>query len=115
MLQTLFYVPAHVAGYPVFGFGLLLAAWAVASAALMAWLFWRHGLSADTLGYLPILAIVGAMIAWVLPLLCKPPGLPVHGYGVMMLMAVLSGTAWPRGGHGRSGSAPTWFSRWSSG
>ena len=33
------------------------------------------------------------MIAWVLPLLCKPPGLPVRGYGVMMLMAVLSGTA----------------------
>ena len=44
MLQTLFYIPADVAGYPVFGFGLLLATWAVASAAMMAWLFWRHGL-----------------------------------------------------------------------
>jgi phosphatidylglycerol:prolipoprotein diacylglycerol transferase len=93
MLQTIFYIPDHVAGYPVFGFGLLLAVWAVSSAAMMAWLVWRHGLSADTLGYLPILAIIGAMIAWVLPALSKPAGLPVHGYGVMMLLAVLSGTA----------------------
>jgi phosphatidylglycerol:prolipoprotein diacylglycerol transferase len=92
VLQTLFYIPAHVAGYPVFGFGLLLAVWAVASVALMVWLVWRHGWTADTLGYLPILAVIGAMIAGVLPALVKPAGLPVRGYGVMMLLAVLSGT-----------------------
>jgi phosphatidylglycerol:prolipoprotein diacylglycerol transferase len=93
VLQTLFYIPAHVAGYPVFGFGLLLAVWAVVSAATMVRLVRRQGLSADTLWSLLILAIPGAIIAWVLPLACKPAGLPVHGYGVMMLTAILSGTA----------------------
>ena len=76
--QTLFYIPAHVAGYPVFGFGLLLAVWAVASvghagvAGLAAWTS-----TADTLGYVPILAIVGAIIAWVLPAAVQAAG-PAH-------------------------------------
>ena len=33
----------------------------------------------------------GVAIAWVLPLLCEPRGLPIRGYGMMMLLAVLSG------------------------
>ena len=33
----------------------------------------------------------GLAIAFVLPLLCEPRGLPIRGYGMMMLLAVLSG------------------------
>lgn len=93
MLQTFFHIPAEVSGWPVFGFGLLLAAWAVFSAGLLVWLAWRQGFNADTWGYLPILLLVGAIVAWVLPAICDDRGLPIRGYGVMMLLAVATATA----------------------
>ena len=52
---------------PVFGLGLALAVWAVFSVVLLAWLLWRQGPNADTLGYLPLLVIVAGAILWVLP------------------------------------------------
>ena len=46
MLQTLFYIPCELFGLPVFGFGLLLAVWAVISLAWVAfWMRLRAGLS----------------------------------------------------------------------
>ena len=93
MLQTLYTIPVEIAGWPVFGFGLLLAVWAVASVGLLTWLAWRQGFNADTWGYVPILMLIGAIIAWVLPELCNERGLPIRGYGVMMLLAVASAAA----------------------
>ncbi len=98
MCQTLFHIPATVAGYPVFGFGLLLAVWAAASIITLAVLARRQGFNADTWGYVPILLLIGAIIAWVLPAICVkspsgvPLGLPIRGYGMMMLLAVVSAT-----------------------
>jgi prolipoprotein diacylglyceryltransferase len=91
MLQTLFYFPCELFGLPVFGFGLLFAVWAVASVVAVARLFRRQGINADTLSYVLVLAVMGTVIAWLLPLLCDSRGLPVRGYGMMMLLAVLSG------------------------
>src|SRR5580658_8802490 len=91
MLQTLFYIPSELFGLPVFGFGLLLAVWAVASVVLVAWLSRRQGFNADTIGYVQVLAVLGLAIAFVLPMICDSRGLPVRGYGMMMLLAVLSG------------------------
>ncbi len=91
MLQTLFYIPCEVFGLPVFGFGLLLAVWAAASAVLLAWLIRRQGWNADTRSQALVLAVLGAAIALLLPLLCDARGLPIRGYGMMMLLAVLSG------------------------
>ncbi|MGD0900825.1 MAG: prolipoprotein diacylglyceryl transferase family protein [Thermoguttaceae bacterium] len=91
MLQTLFFIPNEIAGWPVFGFGLLLAAWIAACVAVLAWLVRKQGLVADTWGYLPLMAVMAAVIAWVLPVLCEPRGLPIRGYGMMILVAVVSG------------------------
>jgi len=91
MQQTLFYIPCELFGLPVFGFGLLLAVWAVGSAALLAWLIHRQGFNVDTRGHAQVLAVLGVAIAFVLPMLCEPRGLPIRGYGMMMLVAVLSG------------------------
>ena len=93
MLQTLFYIPSHLpGGMPVFGFGLLLAVWAAFCAGFFGWLVWRQGFNADTWSYLPIFLLVAAVIVWLLPALGKGDrGLPIHGYGVMVLAAVLSG------------------------
>ncbi len=99
MLQTLFLIPAKVAGYPVFGFGLLLTLWAVVSVGTLVRLVRRQGFNADTWSYVPILLLLGVVIAWVLPAICERGdggellGLPIRGYGVMMLTAVVSGTA----------------------
>jgi phosphatidylglycerol---prolipoprotein diacylglyceryl transferase len=92
MLKTLFYIPAEIAGYPMFGVGILLAVWAVASVAILAWLAWRQGFNADTWGYVPMLLVVGVVFRWVLPAIREPQGLPIRGYGVMMLLAVVAGT-----------------------
>jgi phosphatidylglycerol---prolipoprotein diacylglyceryl transferase len=98
MHQTLIRIPAEIAGCPVFGFGLLLAVWAVASVVTLVWLARRQGFNADTWGYVPIFLMIGAIIAFLLPAICEPApdtqqlGLPIRGYGVMMLLAVVSGT-----------------------
>ena len=93
MHQTLFHIPSDIGGIAVFGFGLLLAVWAVVALGVLAWLVRRQGFSADTWSYVPIFLIVGAVIAWLLPALCKEEGLPIRGYGTMMLVAVISATA----------------------
>jgi phosphatidylglycerol:prolipoprotein diacylglycerol transferase len=94
MHQTLFYIPSHLPnGMPVFGFGLLLAIWALFCVGLFIWLVRRQGLNADTWSYLPIFLVVAAAILWLLPAIGKGPGLPIRGYGVMVLTAVLSGAA----------------------
>ena len=93
MLQTLFHIPNEITGMPVFGFGLLLALWAAGSLALLAWLGWRQGFNADTWGYVPILALIGAAIWFVLPRLAEAEGLPIRGYGVMLLLALLASTS----------------------
>ena len=91
MLQTIFFIPNEIGGVPLFGPGLLLALCAFAGVVTVGWLAWRQGLNADTLGYIPLFAILGAIVWFVLPQVCEPPdGLPIRGYGTMLLVAVLS-------------------------
>jgi len=94
MRQTLFYIPnEEIAGLPVFGRGWLLLAWAVFSIVLLIWLIRKQGSRAEAWGYAPLLVLVGAAIWFVLPRLCEPQGLPIRGYGVMLLVAVSSAVA----------------------
>jgi len=91
MRSILFHIPNDIAGIPVFeGFGLLLWIWAVASVLLLAWLYRRQGLNADTLGYVLLLLVIGAIVWLVLPRLCDEEGFPIRGFGVMLLVAVVS-------------------------
>ncbi len=111
MHRVLFYIPPEINGIPIFGPvvdgsvtrgpGLLLAVWVLFGVGLMAWLAWRQGFNADTLGYLPLLLLVGAIIWWLLPAVCEAPqagleksrGFPIRGFGVKMLLAVVAGTS----------------------
>jgi len=90
MWRTLFHIPSEIAGIPTFGAGLLLAAWCGLSVVLMVWLVRRQGFTADTWGYVPLLALVAAAIWLVLPRLTDARGLPIRGFGLMLLLAVLS-------------------------
>ena len=90
MLQTIYFIPNEIGGIPLFGFGLLLALCAIACVVTVAWLAWRQGFNADTLGYIPLFAVLGAIVWFILPHVCEPEGLPIRGYGTMLLFAVLA-------------------------
>lgn len=95
MLQTILYLPERIAGIPLFGFGWALAAWLIISAAWVWWLWKDPQTRSEVGGLLPVLGIVAAAIVWLLPMMQvqEPPysGLPIRGYGVLLLFAVLAG------------------------
>jgi phosphatidylglycerol:prolipoprotein diacylglycerol transferase len=90
MCQTVFTIPAKFLGIDVFGFGWLLGAWAAIGVVMLAWLVHRHGFGAETRSHLPGLALAGAAIAFLLPRLSQVDGLPIRGYGVMLLLALVA-------------------------
>jgi phosphatidylglycerol:prolipoprotein diacylglycerol transferase len=96
MRSTLFHIPSALelggGSVPLFGWGLLLAVWAVLGGAGFAWAAARHGFgpACRALG-VPIL-VVAAMLLWILPALDDGAGVPIRGYGVMLLVAAATGT-----------------------
>lgn len=96
MQSTLFHIPTHLtvggASLPLFGWGLLLLVWAVLGAAGLAWAALRHGIKPAVLSLGLPLTVAAAMILWVLPSLDDGAGVPIRGYGVMLLLAAAAGT-----------------------
>ena len=91
MLRELFRIPFTYHDVPIFGPGVLLALWLVFAAISMAIVICRHGWNSQTRGYLPFFLVVAAVI-YFLPFVFDE-GLPIRGYGVMLLLAVVSGVA----------------------
>jgi phosphatidylglycerol:prolipoprotein diacylglycerol transferase len=100
--QTFFTIPHEVLDLPVFGFGWALILWGIATAIVIVWLVRRQGWNADTGSYVLFLLAIGGVIAFGLPLVeaaqrdftppgVAPKGLPIRGYGVMLLVAIVSG------------------------
>ena len=96
MRSTLFHIPAEfdVAGttVPLFGWGLLLVVWAVCGGGFFLWHAARHGLTSAVASLGLPLALVAALVVWVLPAVADGEGIPVRGYGVMLLVAATAGT-----------------------
>ncbi|HTU27009.1 MAG TPA: prolipoprotein diacylglyceryl transferase family protein [Pirellulales bacterium] len=90
MCQTLFTIPAKFLGIDVFGVGWLLAIWALVAVAMIGWSWRRHGFGPETRGQLPGLLLAGAAILFLLPRLSTAEGLPIRGYGVMLLLALVA-------------------------
>ena len=96
MLSTLFHIPTRwtIGGttLPLFGFGLALLVWAIVGgiAILRAARSsgWQDAFMATAL---PI-AVIGGVIAWLLPALDDGQGVPIRGYGMMLLLAAAAGT-----------------------
>lgn len=96
MRSTLFHVPMQVGigpwQVPLFGWGLLLAVWAACGGVAFARAARRQGVAAAAGSLGPSLAIVGAVLLWIAPALADEQGVPVRGYGVMLLVAAVAGT-----------------------
>jgi phosphatidylglycerol:prolipoprotein diacylglycerol transferase len=92
MRSTLFHIPAQLGGLPLFGWGLLLVLWAVGGGVAFARAAFREGLARAAAAVGLPLAVAGAFILWGLPALDDGQGVPIRGYGVMLLVAALAGT-----------------------
>ncbi len=98
MHRTLFHVPHSFFDLGLglgFSFGWLLIGWVVFGVALMVYLVWRNGWTADTRSYLPVLVIIALAMVFLLPMLEEIDdgvvlGLPIRGYGVMVLLGAVS-------------------------
>lgn len=100
MRRTLLIIPNEVFGLPLissdarFGWGLLLAVTALLGLVFIWWRARREGFGPEARSNLIILAAVCAGIVLVAPRLLVTEdgvhGLPIRGYGVMLLFAVLA-------------------------
>jgi len=91
MCSELFRIPVEWSGVPIFGFGVLLILWAVGGGLWLAISGKRTGWSAETWSYLPGL-VIGAIAIVAIPRVF-PAGLPIRGYGVMVLLGACTGLA----------------------
>lgn len=96
MRSTLFHLPTAIpwaaGSVPLFGAGLLTAIWILAAAVWFGLAARKHGWQAAASQlWLPAL-VVTVMLGWVLPGLDDGAGVPVRGYGVMLLVAAAAGT-----------------------
>lgn len=98
MCQTLLFIPHEVLGIPVFGFGWFLLAWGVISIGWVTWAVRKDGWSPEVKELLGFLLVTAVAIIFILPRIevraanGDPLGLPVRGYGTLLLTGVLA--AW---------------------
>jgi phosphatidylglycerol:prolipoprotein diacylglycerol transferase len=98
MFQTLFHIP-HAdpwLGVPVFGLGWALAVWGVICAIWIALLARKPAGKQELWQSLPLMIIVAIALAVILPQIEEvhngvPLGVPIRGYGTMLLIAIITG------------------------
>ncbi len=97
MRSTLFFIPHAIGGIPLFGFGIALTLLFVAFIGWLSWSLWSKKSSDALWGGLPIWAIAAAIMVFVLPMVeqswpdGEPIGLPIRGYGVMVVLGLAAG------------------------
>ena len=95
MLTTLFHIPSRITwgtgSLPLFGFGILLAVIGAVAVVLLATTAARQGWRAAVSLLGGPLLVAAAVVAFVLPALDDGKGVPIRGYGVMLLLAAAAG------------------------
>lgn len=92
MQRTLFHLPIEINGIPIFGLGILLGIWLIVSIAVVAWTVRREGWQGVPT-ILATLGIVGLVIGIVIPAVAEEHGVPIRGYGMMMLIGIILSVA----------------------
>ena len=111
MRSTLFFIPHEFAGMTVFGVGWLVMLLAIGCAGWIGWTVWNGkrrsaagkevDLFGEIIGGLPIWGVAAALVVFVLPNIEQAVnvpgaapiilGLPIRGYGVLVLIGLLTG------------------------
>jgi phosphatidylglycerol---prolipoprotein diacylglyceryl transferase len=92
MCSELLRIPINWNGVPVFGFGLVLLAWLAVSAFVMVSTAKQADWPTSLRMHLPTVAIIAALIVWIIPRFL-PGGVPLRGYGLMVLAGIVAGIA----------------------
>ena len=104
MQRTLFYLPHEIGGVPLFGVGWMLGIWLVVTVVMLFVSVRHRGWDKEAWGQIPFAILVALAIVFVIPriegpmvdpAIVIPPvavdfGLPIRGYGVMVLVGVLA-------------------------
>ena len=99
MLQTVLRIPHEVGGLPLFGYGWVAAALALGLAGVILTAILKPAMRNDVIQASPMLIIMLVVSIWVMPHLEEQGpnntslGLPIRGYGVMLVAGVVSGFA----------------------
>ncbi len=97
MRSTLFYIPHEILGVPLLGVGWLLL---LLFLAFLGWAVWnalQGRFQSEVIAGIPVWLIAAAIVVFLLPQIESrwpdgtPIGLPVRGYGVMVLLGLFSG------------------------
>ena len=88
MLQTIFTIPNHLAGVPLQSW--LFGIWFILSVFTLVRLAMLHGLN-RAIGESWFTMLITGIAILILPAMMQPNGLPIRGYGMMLLLAVASG------------------------
>ena len=98
MRSTLFYIPHAdpLFGIPIFGVGWLLLLLILFGIVILSIRVRREGWKPSALSELPLYLLLGAAIVWGGPLVEEraadgvPLGVPIRGYGLMVLLAIVT-------------------------
>jgi phosphatidylglycerol:prolipoprotein diacylglycerol transferase len=93
MRQTLFHISQSLFDAEPFAFAWLFGIWVLFAGIYLGYEFFRRGWNGDLQAGLVYAGIIGAVIVFGLPRLAEAEGIPVRGYGLMMLIAVTCSVA----------------------
>ncbi|HTN73886.1 MAG TPA: prolipoprotein diacylglyceryl transferase family protein [Pirellulaceae bacterium] len=103
MLQTLFHIPHAIGPLPVFGLGWALIVWLLICATWLVMMLARGEKASDIQSSLLLMGMVALALAFVLPRIEEqaidptnpaiqvPVGVPIRGYGTLLLVAIVAG------------------------
>ncbi|MFO0916047.1 MAG: prolipoprotein diacylglyceryl transferase family protein [Pirellulales bacterium] len=95
MLQTLVVIPERLAGWPLLGMGIIFWLLVAGTGIWLAWAYRREGFSPGVTSTLVTNGLLALVIWQVLPRIVVDVGgvrgIPIRGYGLMMMVGVASG------------------------
>lgn len=103
MLQEIFVIPHRLGALPTFGLvSWSVVVWLIIAIGMVSYSLRRHGWGEETQSAFVVAAFITLLLAFVMPMLeapdplalaeeAPPRGLPIRGYGVMMLCGIVAG------------------------
>ena len=107
MYYTLFRIPPELFGLPLFGpTGMATLLWLVVALAVTAFNARKQGLDSEVVSNAVLMIAFAGVLALVVPWMMDPEGIPIRGFGMLVLTGIVSGVAVARWQAKRMGLDP---------